>query len=201
MNKLLAATVLACATMGFMMNSAHADIGTPIWACSMKAKLQNNSAAFILGVVDKNGPAVIKCYSLENVLSGKKIKQDAYIEIRGASVGIDIPFTDQQTVYMGTGRIGLRSPDAFYGKHSLVLSANVTLLVISAGMSTGVEWGNNVAAINRSAEISVTQGIGATLSLQNINVYHNKQEYLQAKAQRAARMQQLNDRQREHGNH
>lgn len=169
------------------MESANAAPGTPLWACSMKAKLQNDSGAFIIGVVDKHGPAIVKCTSLETLMQNKTITRDAYVTIHGAAIGIDLNFVDQQVVYMGTGRVGLRSIDHFYGRHQLSLNANANLLVLEVGASVGVEFGNRVADINSSAQISGTQGLGATISLESMRVYPSKDEYLKAKARREAR--------------
>ncbi len=199
MKNLILASALTLGLFGAISEGAHADFfpGTPIWGCTIKAKLVNNSVALIVGVVDKSGPAKVNCYSLENLVTGEKFTKNVYVEIIGPAVGIDLNFVDQQTVYMATSELGLRDWRQLLGKHSLSLAANVNLLVLEAGVSAGIEFSDSMLALRRSAEISKTEGIGATFSLQAMNIYQSKAGYLAAKTRRKANFERLTNHDRD----
>lgn len=167
---------------------AEARVGTPIWGCKIQAELENKSWALGIGVVNKAGPARITCTSLESVTDGgsKVVRSNAFVEIRGAAVGLDLNFLKREKIFMVTGKVAVRDVNEMYGKRTLGLGAHANILFVGAGANVGVEFGDNYLGLNPSLDLSDSQGLEATVSLQKMTVYPSYDEYLRAKQARHA---------------
>lgn len=179
-------SVLAGAAMTAAPVHAAPIPGTPLWACTITAELENNSMAFIVGGVDKRGPAKINCTSTENLVSGRSFSKDVYVEIVGPQVGLDINFVTHQRIHMATASLGVRDYRELLGRHSLSIGANANLLFLEGGAQAGLEFSDRVIGAKPSVEISNTRGLGATISIQKMTVYPSEAAYLKEKARRAA---------------
>lgn len=164
MKTTIAMAVLALTAMAGM--TAEARLGTPVWSCEIKAELQNNSWALGIGYVNKSGPARITCSSLEGGIT----HQNAFVQIAGPALGLDLNFTNREKVYMATGKIAVRDASELYGQRTLSLGANANLLLVGAGAAVGVEFGDKLIGLNPSASVSMEQGLEATVSLQQMTI-------------------------------
>lgn len=158
---------MAIVALGAMTGmTAEARLGTPVWGCKIQAELENNSWALGIGVVNKSGPARITCTSLE----GGTVRQNAFVEITGPAVGLDLNFTNREKIFMLTGKIAVRDISELYGQQTLGLGANANLLFIGAGATVGVEFGDDFIGLNPSASVSASEGLEATVSLQQMKI-------------------------------
>ena len=150
---------------------AQAHLGTPLYTCRIEAELEDRSWAYVVGRVKKVGTAEIKCISIETALDKQyKFKKLAHIEIKGPALGLDINFKRQQKMYMVSAPIAVRDVSEMFGKHRLGISANANLLFIGVGAQVGVEFGDNLLALNPSVEFTKSKGIEATLSFQKMTL-------------------------------
>lgn len=164
---------LLAAIMTLATPKAHAQahLGTPLYACKIEAALQDNSWAYGVGRVNKVGPALIKCASLETALDRDyKFVKKAMIEVKGLALGLDINFKRAQKMFMVSTPIAVHDVKQMFGKHKLGVSANVNVLFFGAGASAGIEFGDNILALNPSLEFTKQKGIEATLAFQKMTI-------------------------------
>lgn len=118
MKKLMIAIALASATLMSVAEAGATELAFPLWACKLRADVQDHSLAFVVGVVAIEGKGTIKCRSL---VGQKSVQKDVVVQILGADFGphFAIPTGGDAKLTIWSAEVGVSSVEAMSGEFSL----------------------------------------------------------------------------------